>query len=108
MDSRTNIGMVGCCRSLRRSALCANGYEQAAVSNGESYVSPTFMVDHGTRQLEARYNYEGLRTGSLWVGCNPSVGKKLVLEVTHMIGGVFGKVGGIAPGLEFTVTYKKL
>ena len=25
-----------------------------------------------------------------------------------MIGGVFGKVSGIAPGREFTVTYKKL
>jgi hypothetical protein len=66
------------------------------------------MADHGTRHLEARYNYEGLRMGPLWVGCNPSVGKKLVLEATHMIGRVFGKVSGTAPGLEFTVTYKKL
>lgn len=85
--------------------LSLSGY---AVPHGESYVSPTFTADRDTLHLEARYNYEGLRTGSLWVGYNLSVGKKLVLEATPMIGGVFGNVNGIAPGLEVTVTYKKL
>lgn len=85
--------------------LSVSGYD---VPHGESYTSPTFTADHDTLHLEARYNYEGLRTGSLWVGYNLSVGKKLVLEATPMIGGVFGNVNGIAPGLEFTATYKKL
>lgn len=78
------------------------------VPHGQSYVSPTFTADHNTLHLEARYNYEAQRTGSLWAGYNLSVGKKLVLEATPMIGGVFGYVNGIAPGLEFTVTYKKV
>ena len=78
------------------------------VPNGQSYVSPTLTADRDTLHLEARYDYEALNTGSLWVGYNLSVGKKVVLEATPMIGGVFGHVNGIAPGLEATVTYKKL
>ena len=78
------------------------------VPNGQSYVSPTFTADRDTLHLEARYNYEAQQTGSLWAGYNLSVGKKVVLEATPMIGGVFGNVNGIAPGLEATVTYKKL
>ncbi len=78
------------------------------VPNGQSYVSPTLTADRDTLHLEARYNYEALETGSLWVGYNLSVGEKLVLEATPMIGGVFGNVNGIAPGLEVTATYKKL
>jgi len=78
------------------------------VSHGQSYASPTFTGDHGTLHVEARYNYEAQRTGSLWAGYNLSTGKKLVLDVTPLIGGVFGNLNGIAPGLEFTGTYKKV
>jgi hypothetical protein len=78
------------------------------VPRGRSYGSPTFTGDHGTLHLEARYNYEAQRTGSLWAGYNLSTGKKLVLDLTPMIGGVFGNLNGIAPGLEFTGTYKKV
>lgn len=78
------------------------------VPDGQSYFSPTFTGDHDTLHVEARYNYEAQKTGSLWVGYDLRVGKKLVLEATPMIGGVFGKVNGVAPGLEFTATYKKL
>jgi hypothetical protein len=85
--------------------LSVSGY---LVPHGQSYSSPTFTADHDTLHLEARYNYEAQRTGSLWAGYNLSVGKKLVLEATPMIGGVFGHVNGIAPGLEFTGTYKKV
>jgi hypothetical protein len=84
--------------------LSVNGY---IVPNGQSYVSPTLTADRDTLHLEARYNYEGQRTGSLWLGHNFSVGKKLTLDATPMIGGVFGNINGIAPGLELTLTYKK-
>jgi hypothetical protein len=47
-----------------------------------------------------RYNYENLRTGSLWAGCNFSWGKTWQFAVTPMIGGVFGRTNGIAPGCE--------
>jgi hypothetical protein len=78
------------------------------VPQGQSYASPTFAGDHDKLHVEARYNYEAQRTGSLWAGYNVSAGKKLVIEATPMIGGVFGSVNGVAPGLEFTLTYKKM
>jgi hypothetical protein len=78
------------------------------VPHGQSYSSPTFTGDHGTLHVEARYNYEAQRTGSLWAGYNFSVGKKLEFETTPMLGGVFGNLNGVAPGLELTLTYKKV
>lgn len=85
--------------------LSVSGY---VVPDGQSYAQPTFMGDRGKLHAEARYNYEAQRTGSLWVGYNWSVGKKVVLEATPMIGGVFGDVNGVAPGLKFTVTRNKV
>jgi hypothetical protein len=78
------------------------------VPGGQSYVSPVFTADHQWLHLEARYNYENQRTGSLWAGYNFSAGKKLQLSLTPMVGGVFGDTTGIAPGCEFSLTYKKL
>lgn len=85
--------------------LTVDGY---IVPNGDSYASPYFTADHQWLHLEARYNYENLHTGSLWAGYNFTAGKTLQLAVTPMIGGVFGDTTGIAPGCEFSLTYKKL
>ena len=85
--------------------LSVSGY---IVPQDQSYVLPTLTADHDTLHFEARYNYEEIRTGSLWAGYNFSFGKKVEFDVTPMIGGVFGAANGIAPGLEFTFTYKKL
>jgi hypothetical protein len=86
-------------------SLTTDGY---IVPGGPSYVSPVFTADHQWLHLEARYNYENQRTGSLWGGYNFSAGKKLQLSLTPMVGGVFGDTTGIAPGCEFSLTYKKL
>ncbi len=83
----------------------ADGY---VVPHGRSYVNPNFAADRQWLHLEARYNYEDLETGSLWVGYNFSAGHKLVLEATPMIGGVFGNTTGVAPGYEVSLSYKKL
>lgn len=72
----------------------------------DSYVDPILSADHGWLHLEGRYNYENLRTGSLWIGYNFSTGKKWVFHITPMIGGVFGRSTGIAPGLETSLSYK--
>jgi hypothetical protein len=85
--------------------LIVDGY---IVPEGTSYVDPVLTADHNWLHLEARYNYENLRTGSLWVGYNFQVGKTLSLSVTPMIGGIFGRSNGIAPGCEASLTYKKL
>src|SRR5271157_2894377 len=85
--------------------LTTDGY---IVPNGQSYVNPVFSANRNWLHLEARYNSENLHTGSLWAGYNFSWGKKLVLDVTPMIGGVFGRTTGIAPGCEASLTYKKI
>jgi len=45
--------------------------------NEDGYVSPIVAADHGWLHLEARYNYENLRTGSLWAGYNFSAGQEV-------------------------------
>jgi len=77
-------------------------------TNDQNYVQPTITADRDWLHLEARYNYENLVTGSLWVGYNWSIGKELSLSVTPMLGGVFGRTTGIAPGAEVTLDWWKL
>jgi len=76
--------------------------------DSENYVNPNFTADHGGLHLEARYNYEAQRAGSLWIGHNFKVGDKLALELTPMVGGVFGDLNGIAPGCNLSLSYWKV
>jgi len=76
------------------------------VPESRDYVNPNFTADRGALHLEARYNYEGLETSSLWVGYNLSFGEKLVFEISPMLGGVFGDLTGIAPGYNLVLSYK--
>ena len=78
------------------------------VPDDQDYAQPTLTADRGWLHLEARYNYEALETGSLWVGYNISVGETVSVDVTPMLGGVFGDLNGVAPGFEFTVGFWKL
>jgi hypothetical protein len=75
------------------------------LQQNQSYAQPTFMMDGDWAHLEARYNNEYQQTASLWFGYDFSVGKKVHLDFTPMIGGVFGKLDGIAPGFELTLNY---
>ena len=85
-------------------SITVDGY---IVPNGTGYASPVFTADNNWH-FEARYNYENLDTGSLWFGYDFNFGKKLKLALTPMLGGVMGQTTGIAPGLETTLTYKKI
>lgn len=78
------------------------------VPHDQSYASPSFSADRRRLHLEARYNYENLQTGSVWAGWNFSVGDRLVLDATPMLGAVFGNTTGVAPGYEMSLSYKKL
>jgi hypothetical protein len=78
---------------------------------GTSFLNPDLSVDHKWLHLEARYNYENLRTGSLWVGYNfvrgdVDDGSRWELAITPLLGGVFGRTAGVAPGCEISLTYK--
>jgi hypothetical protein len=78
------------------------------VPESENYVNPNFTADHGWLHLEARYNYEAQRAGSLWFGRNFKFGDKLALELSPMVGGVFGNLAGMAPGYNLTLSYWKV
>ena len=78
------------------------------VPDSREYVQPTLTADRDWLHLEARYNYEALDTGSAWIGYNFSVGEKLSLEFTPMLGGVFGNTTGIAPGYKGSLSWWKL
>jgi len=69
-------------------ALTADGY---VTPNEDGYVSPILVANQACLHLEARYNYENLKTGSLWVGYNFSVGKRLVLNDAYDWGRVWQK-----------------
>ncbi len=69
------------------------------------YAQPTVVANHGALHLEARYNYEGLKSGSAWVGWNVGTGEELRLDATLMAGGVVGDTRGVAPGYELTLSY---
>lgn len=78
------------------------------VPDSRDYVQPTFTADRGWLHLEARYNYESLDTGSVWLGYNLGGGDKIQWSLTPMFGGVFGELNGIAPGYKFDVSWWKL
>lgn len=68
---------------------------------------PVFKADKNHLHLEARYNYEDENTASVWGGYNFSGGQNLEYVITPMLGIVAGNTTGIAPGLEFTLGFKR-
>ena len=78
------------------------------VRDDDNYAQPTFIADRDWLHLEARYNYEDLRTGSVWLGYNFNGGEKLAWELTPMLGGVFGNTSAVAPAYKGTVSWWKL
>ena len=87
---------------------CSLSTSTYLVQNGRDYVNPNLVADRDWLHLEARYNYEAIKTGSLWLGYNFSFGKKLAFEVTPMFGGVFGDITGVAPGYTISISYKPI
>lgn len=65
-------------------------------------------ADRDLLHLEARYNYEDLRTISTFVGLNFGFHDRLQLELTPMVGAVLGRTRGLAPGLELDLSFWKL
>jgi hypothetical protein len=78
------------------------------VPDASDYAQPTITADRDWLHLEARYNYEALKTGSTWMGYNFAGGEKLAWEFTPMLGGIFGDTTGIAPGYKGSLSWWKL
>ncbi|HEU4381975.1 MAG TPA: hypothetical protein VFR85_00625 [Anaeromyxobacteraceae bacterium] len=74
-------------------------------TNQVDFLQPTVAVDHGALHLEGRYNYEALRTGSLWIGWNFEWGESPKIALTPLLVGVLGDVHGIAPGFEANLSW---
>jgi hypothetical protein len=61
--------------------------------------------DRGALHLEARYNYEDLRTASAFAGWNLATGDAFTAEITPMAGVAFGRTTGLVPALEMSLAY---
>lgn len=72
-----------------------------------NYAQPTVALDRKALHIEGRFNYEALRTGSLWAGYNFEGGTAVTWTLTPMFGGVFGNVGGVAPGYIGSIAWRK-
>jgi hypothetical protein len=69
------------------------------------FILPIITADKGHLHLEKRYNYESLKTASIWIGYNFYGGSNFNYIMTPMIGGLFGRIDGVAGGLEITLNY---
>ena len=78
------------------------------VRGGENYTSAIAVADRGPLHLEARYNYESVGARSALVGWTFSGGETVTWEVTPLLGGAWGTTQAFVPGLEATVTWRKV
>jgi hypothetical protein len=83
-------------------------FSQYFIPNDREYLQPTVTADREGLHLEARANYEGRGAGSAWLGWNLSIGTAVVLDVTPMIGGVFGDTHGVAAGARSALSWRGL
>jgi len=86
-------------------AVSAYGY---FVPEENYFTLPIVTADRGGLHLEGRYNYEEHGAGSVFFGWTFSFGEEVTLDLTPILGGVFGDLSGIAPGLELDLGYKGL
>ena len=73
--------------------------------NQDDFTLAVLRADRGQLHVEARYNYEAIDSGSLFVGWKFSGGNKLTWELTPILGAVFGQKEGVAPGFEASLAY---
>jgi hypothetical protein len=78
--------------------------------HARDYDNPNFSADCDQLHFEARYNYEALKTGSVWIGYNFHefcIAKVLKVNATPMLGAVVGDLTGVAPGYYIEANYKE-
>jgi hypothetical protein len=72
-----------------------------------TYLNPVITADKNYLHLEARYNDEDLETGSVFAGINFQTGESFEINVTPIIGAVFGNSNGVAPGYLLEINFDK-
>jgi hypothetical protein len=73
----------------------------------ENIITILAYADYNSVHFEARYNYEGKNTASLFTGYRFEAGNKLALGVTPMLGYVFGDIKGVIPAFKLDLAWKK-
>src|SRR5690348_6741759 len=84
--------------------VAATGYAYV-IPDAPDYLMGMASGDLAWLHVEGRYNYEALHTGSAFGGVNLGWGQGVRLSVTPMVGGVFGRVDGMAPALRFNLDW---
>lgn len=112
--------LAGLCTLLVVLPACAAGEDEAAaapawefsltayptfVRDGENYTSAIALANRGALHLEARYSYEAKNARSAFVGWTFSGGDRLTWEITPLIGGVWGPLDALVPGVELGLGY---
>ncbi len=83
-------------------------FQQYLLPSQADLSTPVIGLTYNDVLLEARYNYEGDDATSLWLGRTFSFGQSWEFELTPMLGGVFGSIQGMAPGMKVDVSWRKL
>jgi hypothetical protein len=75
------------------------------IRDGDSYANGIFVADRGPLHLEGRVNYEAVHARSLFAGWTFAFGKEegLNFEITPIVGGAWGSIGGPIAGFEATL-----
>jgi hypothetical protein len=75
------------------------------IPDEDDFLIAVGSADRGNLHLEARYNYEDLKTGSLFAGWKISTGEEFTAEFTPMLGAAVGRTMGVIPALEISLAY---
>jgi hypothetical protein len=78
------------------------------VPDQPDFAMAVLPADFRRLHLEARYNYEAVRSASAFIGAKGSWGDRVKLTLTPMFGGVVGDVRGLVPALRLTLAWWKL
>ena len=78
------------------------------VPDEPDFVMAVVPADVRLLHVEARYNYEAVRSGAAFVGLNLRGGRELRIAFTPMFGGVAGDLDGLVPALRLTLAWWKL
>jgi len=82
----------------------AGAYYYALPADNDILIG-VFRQDLGNLHLEARYNYEGRNTASVFGGWTLLTGESFTIALTPMAGVAFGRTAGVVPALEMSLGY---
>jgi hypothetical protein len=86
LGTQTDVPLAVADKTAESEWECSLSTSTYLVQNGRDYANPILVADHDWLHLEARYNYEAIKTGSLW----------------------FGDITGIAPGYSLSLSYEQI